>query len=203
MERLPWDQSIARALVATLAHSRVTPNMVTALTLGLAVSGAALFAPGDPVLANWGAGVFILARFLDHFDGELARLQGASSRFGYYFDYAAGGIGYAALYSCMGLGAASSALGQWAVALGALAALAALVSMFANLAIDRQSDAAESGDAVGYPALGGLELEDGMYLLGPVTWLGFATHFFVLASLGALVYTAVVCWKGFAQGRTR
>lgn len=44
-------------------------------------------------------------------------------------------------------------------------------------------------------ALAGFELEDGIYLLGPLTWLGWLAPFFIAACVGAgvyLLYTAGV-----------
>ena len=73
MKNPPWDQRIARVLVKPLVKSPVTPNQLTVFTLIVALAGAGLLATGDSVQANWGVGLFVLARFLDHFDGELAR----------------------------------------------------------------------------------------------------------------------------------
>ncbi len=187
MKGPPWDQRIARVLVRPLARTPVTPNQITALTLLLALAGAALFARGDPVWANWGAGLFVLARFFDHFDGELARLTGKSSRFGYYFDYVTGAVSYAALFAGIGIGLAGGALGGWALLLGAAGAVAALVSMALDLALDAKSGLA-GGETAGYPAFAGFELEDGVYLIAPVTWIGWLEPFFVLCGAGAAVY---------------
>ncbi len=41
---------------------------------------------------------------------------------------------------------------------------------------------------VGYPGWAGFELEDGIYLLAPVTWLGWLEPFLVAAGIGATVY---------------
>ena len=71
----PWDKRLARILVRPLARTGVTANQVTTFTLALGLTGAALLATGDAGHADWGAGLFILSRFLDHFDGELARLR--------------------------------------------------------------------------------------------------------------------------------
>ncbi|MHA1597853.1 MAG: CDP-alcohol phosphatidyltransferase family protein [Alphaproteobacteria bacterium] len=188
MQKPPWDQRIARVLVRPLVSTPVTPNMLSVATAVIALVGAALFVPGDPYLANWGAGLFVLARFGDHFDGELARQSGKTSKLGYYLDYISGAVSYAALFFCLGLGFMDSALGPWAIVLGLAGAASALISMFLNLGIDR-AQGLEDGDAVGYPGFAGFELEDGIYLIAPITWAGFLLEFFTVAGLGAAVYT--------------
>ncbi len=59
-----------------------------------------------------------------------------------------------------------------------------MASMFLNLEIDKHGD----GEAVGYPGIAGFELEDGIYLLAPITWAGFLMPFFVAAGTGAVIY---------------
>ena len=56
-----------------------------------------------------------------------------------------------------------------------------------NLAIDRVEERSD-GDSVGYPGFAGFELEDGIYLLAPITWFGYLLPFFATASIGAGVY---------------
>lgn len=168
MRRMPYDQRLARILVRPLAGLPLSPNVVTIGTLLLALVAAALFATGNGSDTNWAAGFFVLARFLDHFDGEVARLTGTTSRLGYYLDYLAGGFGYAALFAGIGWGLAESGLGPWALVLGGAGVASALLSLFLKLDLDRQSALAE-GEAIGYPALAGFELEDGIYPLAPVT----------------------------------
>ena len=197
----PWDQRLASIMVRPLTRTPVTPNQVTVFTLLLALVAATLFATGDETAANWAAGLFILARFMDHFDGELARLTGKTSRLGYYLDYVAGAVSYGGLFLGIGIGARDSFLGEWAVVLGLAAAASAILSMFLNLRIDKQSQF-EEGEVVGYPRFAGFELEDGIYLIGPITWAGFLTLFFVLSAAGAVVYTlwtltmALRGWQG-------
>jgi phosphatidylglycerophosphate synthase len=192
---IPYDQQLARRLVKLLSRSKVTPNQITTLTLFMALGSGFLFSQGDPVFDNWGAGIFILARFFDHFDGELARLQGKSSKFGYYFDYAAGGISYAVLFIGLGLGNVDGELGIWAMVLAGAGASAAIISLFSNLGIDERSDDLDSGDAIGYPEFAGFELEDGIYLLAPVTWFGFLVPFFIASGIGATVYCLWSIWS--------
>ena len=182
-------------MVRPLAKTPVRPNHITGLTLLMTIGAGVLFAIGGETNANWAAGIFVLARFLDHFDGELARLQDSSSSFGYYFDYAAGGIGYAALFSGLGIGHWQGELGNWALVLGAAGATSAMISLFSNLGIDHRSEELGDGEAGGYPGLAGFELEDGIYLLAPVTWLGFLTPFFVAAGIGATIYCLWTIWS--------
>ena len=151
------------------------------MSLLLALGAGALFAIGGAPAIHWAAGLFVLARFLDHFDCELARLTGQTSRFGYYFDYAVGGLAHAALFAGNGWGLAAGTLGGWALALGLVGATAALLAVALNLDLDRQLELGE-GEAVGYPGWGRVELEDGIYLLAPFTLIGWLEPFFGAAA---------------------
>ena len=193
MNQPPYDQRVARILVRPLARTPISPHHITGLTLALALAAAWLFAGGDATAANWGAGLFVLARFLDHFDGELARLTGKSTRFGYYFDYLTGAASYAALFGAIGIGLAGGPLGGWALALGTAGAASAIIALFLNLDIDQRQVLAE-GESVGYPGVAGFELEDGIYLIAPITWLGWLEPFFVLCGIGATVYCLWTAW---------
>lgn len=185
--KVPYDQRLARRLVPLLAHTPVTPNALTLATGALALAAAGLFADGSPVAAHWAAGLFVLARFLDHFDGELARSTGRTTRLGYYLDYAVGGASYAALFFGLGIGLSHGPLGGWALLLGGAGAAAALAALVVNLWDDHRA-AGGTGAAADYPRLGGFELEDGIYLIAPITWLGWLAPFFVAAGIGAVVY---------------
>ncbi|MFQ5785411.1 MAG: CDP-alcohol phosphatidyltransferase family protein [Alphaproteobacteria bacterium] len=187
MKPPPYDRRIARVLIRPLACTPVTPNHVTTLTLLLALAASALFARGDAMAANWGAGLFALSRFLDHFDGELARQNGCASRFGYYFDYIVGATSYAAMFLGIGVGLASGPLDGWALALGVTGSCAAFVTLLLNLAIDRRKGF-DDGETVGYPRYGGFELEDGVYLIAPIVWLGWLAPFLVLAAACSVAY---------------
>ncbi len=63
---------------------------------------------------------------------------------------------------------------------GALVHWAACISMLAVF----------TASSVEHPAKGGFELEDFIYLIGPITWAGGLLFFFVLYGLGNLGYLA-------------
>lgn len=182
----PWDQRLARWLARPLARTPLRPNHITALSLALGVIAGVLFARGEARAADWGAALFILARFIDHADGELARLTGSTSRIGYYYDYVAGALSSVALFTGIGVGYAGGPHGGWALALGLAASVAALAGMGFGLA----TDARRRSDDGPYSRWGPVELEDGIYLIGPITWLGGLTGFFVLGALGQVVFSA-------------
>ena len=207
MKLPPWDQRIARVLVKPLINSPITPNQITIFTLIVAILGAYLIATGEPQAINWGVGIFVIARFLDHFDGELARQTGSTSKRGYYLDYIAGALSYGALFLSMGIGLRHTefngwVLGDWALLLGIAGMLTAVLSMFINLNIDKVQGGDEYGDAVGYPGFAGFELEDGIYLIAPITWIGYLMPFFVAAGIGATVYLLWSFWSLWRLRRT-
>ncbi len=188
MKNPPLDQRLASVLVQPLIRTPISPDHLTAVSLLLALAGAVLLATGDTDWQEWGAGLFVTARFLDHCDGELARQSGRQSSFGYYFDYLTGGLSYAALLGGISLGLADSVLGKWVMSIGLIGAVSAVLAMGLNLWIDAETGGAAEGTAIGYPKIAGFELEDGIYLLAPLTWLGYLAPFFAAAGVGATVY---------------
>ena len=79
----------------------------------------------------------MLSNFVDHMDGELARLSGKSSRFGYHYDNYSDAFIHVALFFCIGYGLQDSWIGDWAPYLGLIAGglrLGALPHILANRA---------------------------------------------------------------------
>lgn len=78
-----WGRRLANSIVAPLAASRVTPNMLTVLGLGLSLVTALILALGHLTL---GGALLLFAGIFDMFDGALARVTGKASAFGAFFD---------------------------------------------------------------------------------------------------------------------
>lgn len=201
-----YDQRLARWLMRPFVNSRLAPNHVTTATLILCLVAAVLFATGHGPAIHVAAGLFVLARFLDHGDGELARMQGTASRLGARYDYVAGALSYAALFIGIGIGLSDSWLGAAALVLTVLGVLAGFAHMLLRVTarqarVGRGPDGGSDGmgQAAGdYPRFGRFDLEDGIYLLAPATWLGGLAVFFVLAAAGAVVFAL---WTAFQQVR--
>jgi phosphatidylglycerophosphate synthase len=186
----PWDQRLARVLIQPLAPTRVSPNQITTLSLAIGLLAALLYAQGGSAV-HLGAACFVLSFWLDHADGELARMTGRTSSFGHYYDLAAGGAVLVALFIGMGIGARQGALGASSIGLGIAAGLATALIFLLRMDLERRAGKA----AVRQPNLLGFEMEDLMYLVGPVTWLGLLQPFLVLAGVGAPLFALFVLWQ--------
>lgn len=161
-----WDQRLARFLVRPLVHTPVTPNHVTTLRLLVGLGACAVFAEGDPAWANWGALLFVLSNFIDHADGELARLSGKASRFGHNYDITCDALVHTLVFTAIGFGLRESALGEWAVALGLVAGVSVGILFWIFSHRHRLY-----GRAGVQPRWGGFDLEDVLYLVAPIVWL--------------------------------
>ena len=86
-----------------LAGTPVTPNFVTATSIVVGLSAAYLLSRGDAWI-YLGGFVFVVAVWMDHVDGELARQTNRTSTFGHYFDHAAAMTNYVSGFVGAGFG---------------------------------------------------------------------------------------------------
>ena len=82
----PWDAQIAYRLIYPLRNTFVTPNYLTSLRLIFGILAGVFFALGEYKYSNAGAFCFVISNFLDHADGELARLKNQVTSEGHIFD---------------------------------------------------------------------------------------------------------------------
>lgn len=202
MNRAPYDQRLAGVLVRGLARTPISPNMVTTFGLLGGLLAAWLFALGDPVLRHWAAAVFMYAVFNDHVDGQLARATGKTSRFGHYYDHVAVSTAYVGMFVGAGIGFTDGWLGPWAIWLG----LAAGLSVTAIFAIRVAVEIKVGTDAVKQSSVAGFEIEDTLYVVGPITWLGFLEPFLLAAGIGTplfLIWVVLTSRRELAAARRR
>lgn len=187
----PWDQRLARAALQPLTAASIAPNQVTTFSLAVGLLAAFFYGRGGGA-AHLGAACFVLSLWLDHLDGELARSTGRTSAFGHYYDLAADCCVLVAVF--LGIG-----IGEGMPGLGVAAGLGTAAIFGGRMALERRSGKA----AVRQPNLLGFELEDVMYLLAPLTWLGLLQPFLLLAGIGAPLFALLVLWqcRGLLPGR--
>ena len=191
MVRRPWDARLARRLVMPLKDSWVTPNHLTTVRLGVGLAAAAAFLPGTYGWSNLAALLLVLSNFLDHADGELARMSGTISRLGHVYDLTSDATVTILLFIGMGAGVNANS-GQPGIplqippaALGLVAGCAVALIFFLRMRIEDMA----GKDANQQASLGGFETEDVLYLL-PLVTLGNAVMPFLVA--------AVLCAPVFA-----
>ena len=182
--KIPYDQRLARACIRPFAGTALHPNIVTGISLTLGIASGLSFAAGGPGMQHIAALMFMLAVFVDHMDGELARMTGKVSRVGYYLDYLVGSLNYTILFSAIGLGIYQWNGSEIALLIGLAAGLSNPIIVALRLLMERRF----GSEAVEHPSGGGFELEDFIYLIGPVTWLGGLEYFFWLYATGTLGY---------------
>ncbi|MBN3790208.1 CDP-alcohol phosphatidyltransferase family protein [Burkholderia sp. Ac-20353] len=189
-----WDARLARSLVRPLVDTPVTPNHLTTVRLLIGLAGAWCLAQGTFGWCNAGAFLIVLSNFVDHTDGELARISGKSSNIGHFYDLAADALVTIALFVSMGVGIVAQG-GQMAappVLLGALAGAAVALIFFLRMRIE--SFAGKVGTKQAF--VGGFETEDVLYLLPLVTLADGVEPFLLAASIGAPLFAAwvVIDW---------
>jgi phosphatidylglycerophosphate synthase len=169
MTNVPWDARLAALIVRPLCNSWVTPNHLTTLRLASGLGAALFFGTGEwPYLAAW---LWVISTFLDHTDGELARMSGKQSRSGHFYDLVTDAVATMSLFIGIGWGLTSSYLGKWALLMGLIAGVAIAVIFHLRNEIEQQSGKA----ATKQPSLLGFESEDALYLLPLITWLNGLT----------------------------
>ena len=100
----PLDARLAAKLVYPLRHSAVTPNHLTTLRLLFGIAACVFLGMGNHTWSNVGALCFVVSTFLDHADGELARITGNTSNTGHYYDLVSDAIANILLFVGIGIG---------------------------------------------------------------------------------------------------
>ena len=180
----PLDARLAAKLVYPLRHSAITPNHLTTARLLFGASACVLLSKGSYAYSNAGALCFVISVFLDHADGELARITGNKSKFGHYYDLISDAISDILLFIGIGIGLMNSGLGTAALFMGIFAGVGVAATFHLRLLI---SDITGQ-DQVEQPSIGLLEVEDVFYLLPLVTFFELLQPFLIVAAVGAPVF---------------
>jgi archaetidylinositol phosphate synthase len=183
----PWDAKPARRLVTPLRESWIAPNYLTTVRLVIGLVAAAAFVPGVYGWSNLGAILLVLSNFLDHTDGELARISGKGSRAGHLYDLAGDAALTVLLFIAIGIGVGAQpgeAPPLPPVVLGLAAGSAIALTFYLRMRIEEMAGKTASKQA----SMGGFETEDVLYLLPLVTLCNGVTPFLIAASIGAPLF---------------
>jgi phosphatidylglycerophosphate synthase len=179
---------LARLLVAPLRDSWVVPNHLTTVRLVLGLAAAAAFIPGSYRWSNVAALLMMLSNFMDHTDGELARISGRSSRFGHLYDRASDAVVTIAVFVAIGVGIKDSPgkILDFSTLAGAVAGGAIALIFFLRMRIEE----AAGKSATRQGSLAGFETEDALYLLPLFSLFHGLEAMLIVASILAPLYAA-------------
>jgi archaetidylinositol phosphate synthase len=176
----PWDALAAAWLIAPCKNSNlIHPNHFTLLRLMTGLAGAWLFATGTyPNTAAW---LIVISNFIDHMDGELARLADKKSRFGHIFDLASDALVTVSMFVGIGYGIAFLSEINYALEAGIISGISVALIFHLRYLIEEKHGKGGTQQAL----WGRFEAEDILYLIPVVTLLGGLNYFLYLACLGA------------------
>ena len=187
------DEKIAAKVVKYLVKTHITPNQVTTFSLLLAAFAAVFFSFGIYFFAVIGSLLFIFAKFLDHVDGQLARELKKETKFGWYYDSFVDTATYILMFVGISAGIPP---GIFEIKIFSIVNLdlqnyllfSAISASILNTFLGIIHKYKTSKDFYGFPETNKVALEDGIYLIGPITWIGFINFFFLIASIGSVVF---------------
>ena len=180
----PWDAKLAYKLVYPFRDTGLTPNFFTSMRLLFGILACLFLAIGGYFFSNLGAFCFVLSNFLDHSDGEFARITGKMTRFGHYYDLACDAIVNILLFLGIGIGLMHGGLGNMALPLGIIAGTSVAAIFHMRLYIEEKIGKEDARQ----PHFGAMEAEDILYLLPVVTLTSQLLPFLILASIGAPLF---------------
>ena len=187
------DEKIAAKVVKYIAQTTITPNQVSTFSLLLAAFAAVFFSYGVYFFSVIGSILFIFSKFLDHVDGQLARELKRESKFGWYYDSFVDTATYILMFVGISAGIPP---GTFEIKFFSIIDLdlqnyllfSAIVASILNTFLGIIHKFKTSKDFYGFPETDKVALEDGIYLIGPITWIGLINLFFLMSTIGSVVF---------------
>lgn len=184
-----WNHKAARVLVRPLLGTGVRPNHITTVRFVTGLAACLLLCELTPARELWSGVLWIVSGFLDRMDGELARIGDMRSRGGHLYDYYTDILLNSVFFLCAGVGLRHGWLGAWAIPAGAVACTAMLLCCWLSEVYEdlKGREARIWGDD-----FWGFQPDDGLYLLAPLTWLGWLAPVVVATAVCTSAITVVI-----------
>ena len=191
-----FERKISLAITRRLAVTRITPDVMTLVSVAIGLFGASCFLSSSPAYQLAGALLFLAHSILDGCDGELARLKFMESPRGAILDFWGDNVVHVGVFACMAVGLSLAQDATWPLALGAVTVIATLG------AAARQSRAIMLDTSVGADATWiarfaeAFSHRDFIYLVIALSAFGKAHVFLILASIGTPIFFVLLLWVG-------
>ena len=127
----------------------------------------------------------------------MRRRDRSTSAFGRRFDSIVNASNYTMLFIGIGIGLSAGEMGSGALVLGFAAGLCNPVILVLRIGLEGRAGA----KAIAHPRYAGVEIEDILYLIGPITWAGGIEYFFLAYGFGSFGYLAWALWEALRPRR--
>jgi phosphatidylglycerophosphate synthase len=206
------ERPISLAITRRLVSTNITPNAMTAVSVGIGLLGAPFFLSSYWGYQLIGALLFLAHSILDGCDGELARLRHQESRLGGILDFWGDNLVHVAVFAGMGIGWSLSLGEAWPLWLGGLAIGGTIGSagfvywhtmhgerstgpLFTSVVRSTTSTLSDLMDS--------LARRDFIYLVVLLSAFGKASWFLVLTAIGSPIYLGLLLWLARHERRNR
>lgn len=196
------ERRISLAVTQRLAPTRITPNVMTIVSVGIGLLGATFFLSPSAIYQVIGALLFLAHSVLDGCDGELARLKFLESRTGAVLDFWGDNFVHVAVFGCMAIGWSVATGSPWPLLLGAVTILSALVTAM----LTAQRFIGDGGDAAAsWPArlTDALSHRDFIYVVVALAVFGKAHWFLGLTAIGTPSFLLLLVLAGGGRRAAR
>ncbi|GIL40818.1 CDP-alcohol phosphatidyltransferase family protein [Roseiterribacter gracilis] len=187
MDGRTWTHKLATPLVRPLLAIGATPNHVTTARLITGLIACGLFSIGTREGEIWGGVLWVVSAFFDRLDGQLARIGNMQSAAGHRYDYMVDNTTTALFFVAIGFGLRHSFLGNWSIPLGILTGVSLLFCNWYSEILERNDTSGKRA----YQGAFGFDLDDALYLFGPIAWLGILAPILIAASVSAPIITVI------------
>ena len=185
-----YAHAFARIFVRPLIGTWVRPNHLTGLRLLTGLAACALLAVGRRDTSVWSGVLWVVSCVLDRADGELARLGDLRSPGGKVLDFYSDMILDSFWFLGAGMGLRDSSLGQFAAPLGILSCGSMLVVMWNSELLERLSPPGVK--AFDFKGVKRFHPDDLLFLLAPLTWLGWLVPILAASSVCTPIFAIVI-----------
>jgi phosphatidylglycerophosphate synthase len=187
MKGQSWTHKLATPLVRPLLSIGTTPNHVTTVRLITGLAACAFFALGTREGEIWGGVWWVISAFCDRLDGQIARIGKLQSEFGHRYDYMVDNLTTALFFVAIGIGLRHTFLADWSIPLGVLTGGSLLLCNWYSEILERNGPP----ETRAYQGIWGFDLDDALYLFGPIAWLGILAPILIAASVCAPAITII------------
>ena len=190
-----FERKISLAITRRLVLTRITPDVITVVSVAVGLFGAAFFLSAAPGYQLIGALLFLAHSILDGCDGELARLKFMQSPRGAILDFWGDNVVHVGVFACMAVGLSFAQDATWPLWLGALTVLATLgaaASQSRDIMLD--TTVGDSGWIARFAEA--FSHRDFIYLVIVMAAFGKAHGFLILASIGTPIFLVLLLWVG-------